>query len=136
MDNKITCPNHDSCEKRLTKLEERFDELKEQFWEKDKHFEVMYTEISASLTALSGLPKAINEMTSTMVHMQDSIDDNGAKTDSLAGTVKHLSAKVDEMDSRDKISLMEILKKNWLPVCALLGCLAILGKDVLSNLFN
>lgn len=136
MDNKITCPNHDSCEKRLCKLEERFDELKEQFWEKDKHFEVMYTEISSSLSALSGLPKAINEMTTTMIHMQDSINDNGAKTDDLAGTVKNLSAKVDEMDSKDKISIMDTLKKHWLTVAAVLGCLALLGKDAILGLFS
>lgn len=136
MDDKMTCPNHASCEKRLSKLEERYDELKEHFHESDKHFEVMYTEISSSLTALSGLPKAINEMTTTMVHMQDSINDNGTKTDDLAGTVNKLSAKVEEMDSRDKISILKLLKDNWITVAAILGCIALLGKDVLKGLLS
>ena len=134
MDNKITCPNHDGCEKRLCKMEERFDELKEQFWEKDKHFEVMYTEISSSLSALSGLPKAISEMTTTMVHMQDSITDNGTKTDELTETVNKLSGKVEEIDNRDKVSIAKTLKDNWLTIAAILGCVVLLGKDILSNL--
>lgn len=136
MDDKMNCPNHASCEKRLCKLEERYDELKEHFHESDKHFEVMYTEISSSLAALSHLPKAINEMTSTMVHMQDSINDNGSKTDELAGTVNKLSAKVEEMDSRDKISILKMFKDNWVTVAAILGCIALLGKDILKGLLS
>lgn len=137
MDNKIvTCPREEDHERRIHRLEERYDELKEHFYESDKHFEVMYTEISGSLKALAGLPEAMSTMTNTMVSMQDAIQDNGDKTTSLAGTVNKLSAKVEEMDSRDKISILKIFKDNWLAIAALLGCALLLGKDLISSMFS
>lgn len=135
MDNKIICPKEEDHERRINRLEERVDELKEHFYESDKHFEVMYTEITGSLKTLAGLPQAMNDMTNTMVAMRDAIDDNGQKTTSLAGEVDKLSAKVDEMDNRDKVSMLEIFKKNWLTIAAILGCILLLGKDAIAHLF-
>ena len=113
MDNKITCPNHEGCEKRLSRLEERYDELREQLWEFDKKSEVTFAKVTSALENLADLPQAMNEMTTTMVAMKDSIHDNGVKTDELASTVKNLSSRVSELDSRDKMSILAFLKANW-----------------------
>lgn len=107
------CPREEDHERRISKLESRFDDLYERFYNSDKHFAVLFAEISGSLDALSGLPDAIGEMTTTMIQMQASINDNGSKTDELSGTVNKLSAKVDEMDAKDKISMLAFLKANW-----------------------
>lgn len=135
MDNKITCPNHDSCEKRLCKLEERYDELKEQVWEFDKKSEVAFAKVTSALENLADLPKTMAEMTNTMIAMNDAIADNGTKTDDLAKTVKNLSNKVNDIDNKDKVSIMQVLKDNWLMIAALLGCALLLGKDLIASMF-
>ena len=113
MENKVTCLNAEDHERRIAKLEGQYDELKEQFYEQDKRSEVAFTKVTAALENLADLPKTMNDITTTMVAMKDSIHDNGVKTDELANTVKNLSSKVSQMDDRDRFSMLEFLKKNW-----------------------
>lgn len=120
MDEKMNCPNKEDHERRIGKLEERYDELKEQFWEFDKKSEVTFAKVTSALENLADLPKAMTDMTNTMISMNDAIADNGTKTEDLANTVKSLSSKVNEMDNRDKFSVLSFLKANWPIITAII----------------
>lgn len=128
-----TCPRDEEYGRRITRLEGQYEELKEQFHQFDKSSEVAFTKVTAALENLADLPKTMNEMTNTMVAMKDSIHDNGVKTEELSKTVNSLSAKVNEMDGRDKISILGFLKKNWPTVVMLIVIGGLLVTNIVSQ---
>lgn len=136
MDEKMNCPNKEDHERRIGKLEERYDELKEQFWEFDKKSEVTFAKVTSALENLADLPKAMTDMTNTMIAMNDAIADNGTKTDELSKTVNSLSSKVQEMDNRDRFSMLEFFKKNWPIVVALILFAGYVAADAAKGLLS
>lgn len=128
----IVCPRENEHEHRLSSLEKQVETLQNDFHEFDKHAEVTFTKVTAALENLADLPKAMNEVTTTMVAMKDSIHDNGVKTDELAGTVKNLSTKVNEMDRRDTISILGFFQKNWPTVVMII----VIGGLLVTNLIS
>ena len=128
-----TCPKEGAHESRLQKLESQVESMQNEFHEFDKRSEVTFTKVTAALENLADLPNAMNEMTTTMVSMKDSIHDNGVKTEELASTVNSLSSKVAEMDARDRISILEFFKKNWPTVVLLVVIGGLLVTNIVSQ---
>ena len=128
-----TCPKEGEHERRLQKLETQVESIQNEFHEFDKRSEVTFTKVTAALENLADLPKTMTEMTTTLVSMKDSINDNGAKTEELAGKVSSLSAKVAELDNRDRMSVLEFLKKNWSSVVLLIAIGGLLLSSILSQ---
>lgn len=111
------CENH---EKRIAKLEESVCDLRESVHEIDKTTSVALAQIGSALEKLECVPTAMQSIEKTMVGIQGEMQRNSADIKEVKENIKCLSDKVEEVDNRDKLSLMGFLKKNAWAILATL----------------
>jgi chromosome segregation ATPase len=123
---KNQCLYHTDHENRIAKTEDSVSELYGKFNDVDK----ANTRLEVILENLSKLPEAIASLTSSMISieknmisMQGEIENNSDKFISLEKKLDGLKDKVGCIDDKDKISILELLKKNWFQIITFVGLL-------------
>lgn len=126
------CTRHAEHERRLTEVEKRLEKLREDLHDLDKadsvrveHYDSLIDQIVASNSELT---KTLQGLASTMVDIQNSmtaittrLEVSDTKIDKLEGSVESLKADVGTMRSQGTISIMEIIKKNFVTILIALG---------------
>ena len=128
------CLYHESHEERIGRLEEGVKDLSGKFSDIDK----ANTKLETILENFSKLPEVIEKLGGTMVSieknmisMQGEIQNTSDKFTSLEKKLDGLKDKVGAIDEKDKISILEFLKKNWFQIIAIGGVLFYYAKTVI-----
>ena len=156
-DNGISsCLKHEDHERRITILEEDYDNLNEKYTKIDKDLAVTTTSIIQTLKGLEKLPDTLNAIKDTMSVMQVSIGKTVEKTDALAEQVKlvndkvektdslieqvkyvndkleSVNSKVEQIDEEGKFNIRKYVKDNWIKIIISGSTLAALAKYLIE----
>jgi len=117
------CAHHEDHETRIKKLENSINEMIVKITDIDKETTVAITKVAAVVEQLSKLPEAIDLM-------RQSLEKNNHRTEDLTHKVDKISCKIDTMekrvadiDNKDRISILDFVKKNWVPIFLAAGML-------------
>lgn len=131
-----SCSVHELCEARIHRLEEKVEHISNHLSEIDKTtavdiqkltgaLETINSSMESTVSALGGIQKTMSDMQTTMIQMQGEIKSSNEKVNNLEGKVDTLNRKVSAVDEKDKISVIEVLKKHWFEAVLAAGMAAL-----------
>lgn len=107
------CPFHEDHEHRIKKNEEKVDALSEHLSKIDKETSVSIAKIATALERLTSLPEAIETMRNSLETNNFNTDLLGKQVNDLSTKIVTLDERISDIDGKDKISIIEWVKKNW-----------------------
>jgi hypothetical protein len=74
---------------------------------------------------LSKLPEIIDLMRQSLEQNNNETKTLGKSVDNLAGKIGIMEKRVTEIDNKDKVSILEWVKKNWFTIALTAGMLVL-----------
>ena len=125
MADNVECPYREMIENSVHSNTHKIEALNEKISEFDKSTAVLIAHLSDAVDHLSKLPEAIELIRESLDKTNSETASLNGKVDSMSGKIDKMEKRVVEIDNRDKISMLDWLKKNWFTIFLTLGMAAL-----------
>lgn len=129
MADNVECPYREVIENSVHSNTNKIEALNEKMSEFDKNTAVLIAHLSDAVDHLSQLPEAINLIRESLDKTNNETSALTSKVDSISGKIDKMEKRVVEIDNRDKISMLDWMKKNWFTIFLTLGMAALWAKQ-------
>jgi DNA repair exonuclease SbcCD ATPase subunit len=121
----MNCPFHADHENRIKNNENNVVDLDDRVTKLDKETSVALAKMTTAVEQLSKLPEIIDLMRQSLEQNNNETKTLGKSVDNLAGKIGIMEKRVTEIDNKDKVSILEWVKKNWFTIALTAGMLVL-----------